>query len=107
MYCTNCSNEIDEKAAICPKCGIATPLYLEDEKSNDSGSIGWGVLGFFLPLVGLILFLVWKKEKPKSAKMSLIGAAISLMAIVVIIISILTIILIFELLIAFLVHYMP
>lgn len=62
MYCTNCSNEIDEKAIVCPKCGAATPLYLEDKKGNDSGSIGWGVLGFFQPLVGFILFLVWKKE---------------------------------------------
>ena len=43
---------------------------------DDSGSIGWGVLGFFIPLVGLILFLVWKNTKPKCAKVSGIGALI-------------------------------
>ena len=43
---------------------------------NDSGSIGWAVLGFFIPLVGLILFLVWKNTKPQCAKMAGIGAII-------------------------------
>ena len=43
---------------------------------NDSGSIGWGVLGFLIPIVGLILFIVWRNTKPKSAKVAGIGAAI-------------------------------
>ena len=51
-----------------------TPGY--SSQSNDSGSFGWAVLGFFIPLVGLILWLVWKDSKPKSAKMSGIGALV-------------------------------
>lgn len=43
---------------------------------TDSGSFGWAVLGFFIPLVGLILFLVWKQTKPKCAKMAGIGAIV-------------------------------
>lgn len=43
----------------------------------DSGSLGWAVLGFFIPLVGLILFLVWKDTKPLSAKKAGIGALVS------------------------------
>ena len=43
----------------------------------DSGNIGWGVLGCCIPLAGLILFLVWKDQKPKTAKMAGIGALIS------------------------------
>jgi hypothetical protein len=54
----------------------AQPAY-QPVPVNDSGSIGWGVLGFFIPLVGLILFLVWKDTKPKSAKAAGIGALIS------------------------------
>lgn len=42
----------------------------------DSGSIGWGVLGFFFPLVGLILFLVWRNTRPQSSKVAGIGALI-------------------------------
>lgn len=44
---------------------------------NDSGSIGWGVLGFCIPIVGLILFLVWKDQKPRTAKVAGIGALIA------------------------------
>ncbi len=34
----------------------------------DSGSkAGWGILSFFIPLVGLILFLMWKTDRPKTA----------------------------------------
>ena len=40
-------------------------------------SIGWGVLGFFFPIVGLILFLVWHDDYPKRAKMCGKGALIS------------------------------
>ncbi|MBQ3487188.1 MAG: zinc ribbon domain-containing protein, partial [Clostridia bacterium] len=34
-------------------------------------------MGFCIPLVGLILFLVWKDTKPKSAKSAGIGALVS------------------------------
>ena len=44
---------------------------------NDNGSIGWGILGFCLPLVGIILYFVWKETKPLSAKMAIRGALIS------------------------------
>ena len=42
----------------------------------DSGSFGWAVLGFFFPIVGLILFLVWKDQKPLSSKKAGIGALV-------------------------------
>lgn len=45
--------------------------------NNDSGSFGWALLGFFFPLVGLILYIVWKDEKPKSAKRAGKGALVS------------------------------
>ena len=39
-------------------------------------SFGWAVLGFFFPLVGLILFILWNKPEPEKAKMSGIGALV-------------------------------
>ena len=54
----------------------------EYEGSYDSGSIGWGFLGCCIPLVGLILFLVWKDNKPRSAKAAGIGALIGVILIV-------------------------
>jgi len=46
-------------------------------KKEEKGNFGWAVLGFFVPLVGLILFLVWKNERPADAKMAGMGALVS------------------------------
>ena len=74
MFCKNCGQEIDDKAVICPHCGVPQN---DDSSVSDSGSIGWGFLGCCIPLVGLILFLVWRDNKPKNAKAAGIGALIS------------------------------
>lgn len=50
---------------------------------EDSGSLLWGLLGCCIPIVGLILFLVWKDTKPKTAKVAGIGALISVVVAVV------------------------
>lgn len=65
MFCKNCGQEIDDKAVICPHCGVSQK---DDSSVSDSGSIGWGFLGCCIPLVGLILFLVWRDNKPKMQK---------------------------------------
>lgn len=46
-------------------------------KNQDRGGFGWGCLGFCIPMVGLILWLVWRDEKPKTAKALGIGALVS------------------------------
>lgn len=73
-FCKNCGQQIDDKAVICPSCGVAqttTPAVV------DNGGFGWGVLGCCIPIVGLILFLIWKDTKPKTAKAAGIGALVS------------------------------
>lgn len=50
-----------------------------DQNTNvaeDKGGILWGLLGCCIPIVGLILFLVWKDTKPKTAKAAGIGALV-------------------------------
>jgi uncharacterized membrane protein YhaH (DUF805 family) len=51
---------------------------------NDKSSIGFAILSFFIPLVGLILFLVWKKDTPLKAKSCGIGALIGFVLSVVV-----------------------
>ena len=75
-YCKNCGTQIDDAAVICPHCGVAQDK-MTVASSDDTGSFGWGVLGFCIPLVGLILFLVWKDTKPKNAKIAGKGALIA------------------------------
>lgn len=74
MFCKNCGKEINNRAVICPHCGVAQEQLSTFE---DSGSFGWGILGFCLPVVGLILYLVWKDSKPKTSKKAGIGALVS------------------------------
>ncbi len=46
------------------------------------GDIGWAVLVFFLPLVGLVLCIVWKDSRPDDAhqagKGALVGVLVSI-----------------------------
>ncbi len=81
MYCTNCGKEIDEKAAVCLGCGCDVKNIRNSAK--DTGSIGWGFLGFFVPLAGFILWAVLNDTQPKNAKKAGVGAIIGLIASVV------------------------
>ena len=50
----------------------------ENLRSLDSGSAPWMVLGFCLPMVGVVLYLAWKGTKEAEAKAAGTGAAISI-----------------------------
>lgn len=45
---------------------------------NDRGGFLWGLLGFLLPPLGLILFLVRHKKKPRTAGASGKGALVAI-----------------------------
>ncbi len=36
----------------------------------------WFLISFFFQIVGIVLFIIWREEKPKTAKYCLIGALI-------------------------------
>lgn len=76
MYCPNCGQEIDDKAVVCPKCGVPVSGK-KVTNPNDASSFGWAFLGFLFPIVGLILFLIWKDESPLKAKSCGKGALVS------------------------------
>ena len=84
-FCTNCGNQIEEGASFCQQCGTATgnaPANANNQPVEEGSTFGWGVLGFFVPLVGLILFLIWKDEYPKRSKSAGVGALVSVIAVV-------------------------
>lgn len=77
MFCTKCGKEILDDAVICVHCGCST----QDNKAaianaNDAPSTGMAVLGFFIPLAGLIVWLINKDTKPLMAKSAGKGALI-------------------------------
>lgn len=79
-FCKKCGAQIDDQAVVCPKCGVAQGAGMS---TSDSGEILWGLLGCCIPIVGLILFLVWKDTKPKTSKAAGIGALVGVLSIVV------------------------
>ncbi|MBE6915420.1 MAG: zinc ribbon domain-containing protein [Ruminococcaceae bacterium] len=74
-YCPKCGRQLVDEAVICVSCGCAQSRRWFGNR-EDSSSFGWGVLGFFVPLLGLILYLLWKDATPKKAKSVGIGAII-------------------------------
>jgi uncharacterized membrane protein len=42
--------------------------------NHDTDNLLWGLLGFFIPPAGLILFLVWRQERPNDGHHALMGA---------------------------------
>lgn len=75
MFCKNCGQEIDDKAVVCPHCGVSQ-REMSYDTIKDDGGVGWGILGCCIPVVGLILWLVWKDTKPQTAKAAGIGALV-------------------------------
>lgn len=53
---------------------------------DDESSFGWAFLGFLIPVVGLILYLVWKQDYPLKAKSAGKGALVGVIAGVVLMI---------------------
>lgn len=112
MFCRNCGKEIDESFNVCPFCAqpvkvtqasqephaeprSATqpqPAQQQPKSSDDENTGGIKVLGFFLglfgpcawflPVVSLVLYLVWRNDKPKTAaaigKFTVIGLIVGL-----------------------------
>ncbi|NCU32722.1 MAG: zinc ribbon domain-containing protein [Candidatus Moranbacteria bacterium] len=75
-YCNHCGQQLADNAVYCPRCGKS--LTAGGENPNDTGSVGWGFLGFFIPVVGIILYFLWKREQPKNAKRAGVGALVSI-----------------------------
>lgn len=80
MFCKKCGQEIDDASVVCPECGAA-----QEEKPAvvDNGGFLWGLLGCCVPIVGLVLYLVWKDQKPKTARAAGKGALVCVICTVI------------------------
>ncbi len=67
-----------------------SPQSQYSAQSSEKATLGWGFLGCCIPIVGLILYFVWKKDRPRTSKIAGIGALIGIgLLIISIILSIL------------------
>ncbi len=74
-FCTNCGGKLEDHFNVCPYCGTQQGgnLYAQNYSQQvpvqeDKVEIGYIILGFFIPMAGLVLWALWSKEKPKTAK---------------------------------------
>ena len=76
MYCKNCGRIVDDTSSYCNNCGARIDNKPNADVSEDNSNLGFAILGFFIPIVGLILFLIYEEKKPKRAKSAIKGALI-------------------------------
>ena len=76
MYCKNCGRPVDDTSSYCNNCGARIDNKPNADVSEDNSNLGFAILGFFIPIVGLILFLIYEEKKPKRAKSAIKGALI-------------------------------
>jgi hypothetical protein len=77
MFCSKCGKEIHPDAVVCIHCGCAVKNNTAPAAAaGDAPNTGFAVLGFLIPLAGLILYLVNKDTYPLKAKSAGKGALI-------------------------------
>ena len=56
MFCKNCGKEIDDKAAICVYCGVATGVGNPNDRQEQTRRVNsFGIAGFVLSILSLWL----------------------------------------------------
>lgn len=75
MYCKNCGCFVDDNLVYCMSCGAQVKEKVKPD-SDDKNSFGFALLGFFIPIVGLILYIIYHKNMPGRAKSVGIGAIV-------------------------------
>lgn len=105
--CPSCNTANAYTNIVCEMCGVRLPWAAAVKSSlssvqppgapqavADSPNVGMAILGFFLPIVGLILFLVWRDTTPQRAasagKGALAGVGFSALSGVVVFLSLLS-----------------
>ena len=62
-----------DSAKICKECGFLADTdeedFLENNsfKEEDKFSCWWELFGFLMPLIGLVLYIAWRRDLPRRA----------------------------------------
>jgi len=67
MFCPKCGKENVDTVEFCSSCG-ENLKGKPTEVSQESAVGPIGILFFCIPLVGAIMYFVWKEDKPEKAK---------------------------------------
>ncbi len=77
MFCSKCGKSIPDDVIFCPECGNTTNQQSMGNTQNtynngqpivnDDPNTLANIASCCFPIVGLVLYLVWKDTKPKSS----------------------------------------
>ena len=59
-FCQKCGKEIMDEAVVCPGCGCTVARDITKNEFNDAPDNEYAILSFFIPIIGLILYLIKK-----------------------------------------------
>lgn len=64
MFCTNCGTELNDKALICPNCGVPTDNYVSSKKAGDKEGLRTAtkillILSCVFSVFSLLIPLAW------------------------------------------------
>lgn len=66
-FCQYCGKELRDEAVLCPTCGCTTGKNHPSE-NDDRAGCALPFLSFLFPIVGLILWAVWRRDFPNKSK---------------------------------------
>lgn len=86
MFCRNCGKYVADTKTECPYCGSKSGMVKDTTshiRRKDASSGAMAVLGFLVPIAGIILYCVWKDEYPQKADSCIKGALWSIVICVI------------------------
>lgn len=79
-YCRNCGAQIDDNDLECPECNSIQQI--QSNKLDEIPSF-WFIMGFVLPIIGLMAFVMYGEAQPRKAKSAGVGALSSVCLLVI------------------------
>ncbi len=58
MYCRNCGKEVDDKAVVCPHCGVDQRSTYNSVQNASKSRLVIGLVGIFLGTLGIHNFIL-------------------------------------------------
>ena len=70
MYCGDCGKKINSNSKFCPYCGsrVASENVTVVNSNEDSVNVLLVIASFLVPILGVVLFVIYKDKKTKTSK---------------------------------------
>ena len=82
-YCVDCGKELSVYEHRCTRCGKPTNAPSVKEYKPEGKGLLWLFIGIANPVVGLIIHLIFKHEKPVRSKQAIRGMVLGIILYIV------------------------